>query len=304
MKKTVTQIALIVIFALLLGLFDMPKSAQSALHLPNFMQSMRIHLGLDLQGGSQLDYKIDLRKVPDKDKDAITDGVLQVITKRVNGLGVSEPNIYISTVGNEKHIIVELAGIKDLDKAKQIVGKTIQLEFKEQKEKADPQEVEKMKEYAQNVLKNVLKKGDLSLIGREEEQNNIGKVKYEADEDYTFISDLGKNFADAIATLKPGEIYNKLIEAAGDEYEATSSGQLRKKEGVYIVKLVDEKEEVKYDKQVYVSHILIAYKGADKADASITRTQDDAYNLAKEILAKIKSGEDFASLAKQYSDDP
>ncbi len=304
MKRTSIQIALIVIFALVLGLFGAPKSVQSTLHLPDFIQSMRIHLGLDLQGGSQLDYKVDLRKVPDKDKDAITDGVLQVITKRVNGLGVSEPNIYTSAVGDEKHIIVELAGIKDLNQAKQVVGKTIQLEFKEQKDHADPQEIERMKEYAQNVLKSALKKGDLSLIGREEEQNNIGKVKYEVDNDYTFVGDLSKNFADVVATLKSDEIYGKLVPSAGDEYEATAGGQLQKKEGVYVVKLVDQKEEIKYDKQTYVSHILIAYKGADKADASITRTQDDAYALAKEVMVKIKSNEDFADLAKQYSDDP
>ncbi|MBI5152192.1 protein translocase subunit SecF, partial [Candidatus Peregrinibacteria bacterium] len=168
----------------------------------------------------------------------------------------------------------------------------------------DPLEVEKMKEYAQNVLRGALKKNDLSLIGREEEQNNIGKVKYETDTDFTFINDLSSETAKAVKTLKPGEIYSKLIESSGDEYEAVTGGQIRKKEGVYIVKLVEEKEALKYDKQVYVSHILIAYKGAQNADSKITRTQDDAYKSAKEILAKAKAGENFSDLAKTYSDDP
>ncbi|MBI4995043.1 peptidylprolyl isomerase [Candidatus Peregrinibacteria bacterium] len=304
MKRTTVQVLVIIVFALILGLFNAPKNIQSAISMPKFMQDMKIHLGLDLQGGSQLDYKMDLRKVPEKDQEAIVNGVLQVITKRVNGLGVAEPSIYTSSIGDEKHIIVELAGIKDLEEAKRVVGKTIQLEFKEQKDKADPLEVEKMKEYAQNVLRGALKKNDLSLIGREEEQNNIGKVKYETDTDFTFINDLSSETAKAVKTLKPGEIYSKLIESSGDEYEAVTGGQIRKKEGVYIVKLVEEKEALKYDKQVYVSHILIAYKGAQNADSKITRTQDDAYKSAKEILAKAKAGENFSDLAKTYSDDP
>jgi len=62
------------------------------------IKSAKINLGLDLQGGSQLDYKVDLRKVPEKDRASIVDGVLGIINQRVNGLGVSEPNIYTSSV--------------------------------------------------------------------------------------------------------------------------------------------------------------------------------------------------------------
>ncbi|MBI5152014.1 hypothetical protein HZA39_00605, partial [Candidatus Peregrinibacteria bacterium] len=127
MKRTTVQVLVIIVFALILGLFNAPKNIQSAISMPKFMQDMKIHLGLDLQGGSQLDYKMDLRKVPEKDQEAIVNGVLQVITKRVNGLGVAEPSIYTSSIGDEKHIIVELAGIKDLEEAKRVVGKTIQL---------------------------------------------------------------------------------------------------------------------------------------------------------------------------------
>lgn len=304
MKRITIQILVIILFSLVLGLFNIPKGLQSALGLPKYMQDKHIHLGLDLQGGSQLDYKIDLRKVPEKDRDAITDGVLQVITKRVNGLGVSEPSIYTSSVGDEQHIIVELAGIKDLEEAKRVVGKTIQLEFKEQKEQADPQEVDRMKEYAQNVLKNAVKKNDLALIGREEEQNNIGKVKYETDADFIFINDLSKEIANVIKTLKPSEIYGKLVTASGDEYEVLPEGQMRKKEGVYIIKLLEETETVKYDKQVYTSHILIAYKGASNANEKITRTQNDAYELAKSLMARVKAGENFSDLAKANSNDP
>ena len=128
------QLATIVIMALVLGFISMPYSLQSKI-LPSeseFLKNTYINLGLDLQGGTQLDYKVDLRNVGDADKESIVEGVKEVISKRVNGLGVAEPTIYISQIADEYHIVVELAGIKDLEEAKSVVGKTIQLEFKEE----------------------------------------------------------------------------------------------------------------------------------------------------------------------------
>ena len=55
---------------------------------------------------------------------------------------------------------------------------------------------------------------------------------------------------------------------------------------------------------ITASHILIAFKGALSAASSITRGRDDASQIAAVVMAKAKAGEDFASLAKQYSDDP
>lgn len=58
-------------------------------------------------------------------------------------------------------------------------------------------------------------------------------------------------------------------------------------------------------KEIAASHILIAYKGADRADASITRTKEEAKKRADELLAKLKApGADFAALAKENSDGP
>ena len=97
-----------------------------------------LKLGLDLKGGTQLDYAIDLSKVDSADRDQIVEGVKEVIRRRVDGLGVSEPSIYVSNIAEQYHVIVELAGITDLEDAKATVGKTIQLEFRE--ENTNPEE--------------------------------------------------------------------------------------------------------------------------------------------------------------------
>jgi hypothetical protein len=55
--------------------------------------------------------------------------------------------------------------------------------------------------------------------------------------------------------------------------------------------------------RVRVQHVLIAFKGTPQAPASVTRSQDEAEVLAKEILGRAKRGEDFQSLIKTFSTD-
>ncbi|MFA5644166.1 MAG: peptidylprolyl isomerase [Patescibacteria group bacterium] len=90
-------------------------------------------LGLDLQGGVQLVYQADVSQISDQDKDDLLEGVRDVIEKRVNAFGVSEPIIQINkTIDNDYRVIVELAGIKSVDDAIKEIGETPRLEFKEQ----------------------------------------------------------------------------------------------------------------------------------------------------------------------------
>lgn len=55
---------------------------------------------------------------------------------------------------------------------------------------------------------------------------------------------------------------------------------------------------------VAASHVLIQYKGSMRAAPTITRSKEEAKKLATEVMAKAKKGQDFAALAKQYSDEP
>lgn len=87
-----------------------------------------IKLGLDLQGGMHLVLELDESKrafTGEERADAI-DRALEIIRNRVDQFGVSEP--LIQKVGDER-IIVELPGIQDEERAKDLVQRTAFLEF-------------------------------------------------------------------------------------------------------------------------------------------------------------------------------
>ncbi len=321
-KRRLLYSGIVLLFALGLTFFNLPGDTQKSIlpATPDAITNSKINLGLDLQGGSQLDYKIDLRKVPEADRDDIVDGVISVIQKRVNGLGVAEPNIYSSMVGDEKHIIVELAGIKDLEEAKNTVGKTIQLEFKELREEPDPDQQAKVREQAE-AIKEQVKEGNFMEIAGTEEQANPGKVVYTQETEFKFKDQVPSGIADQLFALEPGQVSDELLESSGEFTVSAETGQLVQKTGFYIIKLNEKQtaeKEINEPKSVKVAHILIAHKDAQRAEG-IERTEEEARTRAEEVLAKVQEAEasaveavegaeaeqvTFSSLAAEYSDDP
>jgi protein-export membrane protein SecD len=88
-------------------------------------------LGLDLVGGSHLVYEIDMSGVEESDRDSVAGGLRDVIEKRVNLFGVSEPQVVISQKSDSYRLNVDLAGIKDVKEAIKQIGETPLLVFKE-----------------------------------------------------------------------------------------------------------------------------------------------------------------------------
>jgi len=98
-------------------------------------------LGLDLQGGTQLTYEADVTNIPEADRATSLEGVRDVIERRVNSTGVSEPVIQVNrSINGDYRVIVELAGVKDVNEAIKLIGETPLLEFKETSSEA-PAEV-------------------------------------------------------------------------------------------------------------------------------------------------------------------
>lgn len=129
MRKNLSLIVIIV-GSLLLLVFVAPQwvnKAAQKLHIPKVnIPERQFRLGLDLLGGTHLVYQADLSNITSSADDAMQ-GVRGVVERRVNLFGVSEPVVQVS---GDDRLIVDLAGISDVNQAIQIIGQTPFLEFK------------------------------------------------------------------------------------------------------------------------------------------------------------------------------
>jgi preprotein translocase subunit SecD len=91
-----------------------------------------LRLGLDLAGGSYLVYEADLSGVDSGTADEIMDGVKGVIERRINALGITEPIIQVQNQEGNYNIAIQLPGVADIERAKEMVGLFTVLEFREQ----------------------------------------------------------------------------------------------------------------------------------------------------------------------------
>src|SRR5262245_3116278 len=98
-KKTLLKrVLLIILCFVIVGSISYPAAANWGIDRFNAMTSLKmshidypIVLGLDLQGGTHLEYVADLSAIPADQRASAMDGVRDVIERRVNQLGVSEP---------------------------------------------------------------------------------------------------------------------------------------------------------------------------------------------------------------------
>jgi len=138
------------------------------INIPHF-PSKPFKLGLDLQGGTHLVYEADLSKVGSGDRSNSMQGLRDVIERRVNLFGVAEPVVQVQEKGGSHRLIVELAGVKDISQAIQMIGETPFLEFKE--ERMDIDDVQKNKILAaQNKYAEAIQKGEEPNLTDEEKQ--------------------------------------------------------------------------------------------------------------------------------------
>ena len=93
-----------------------------------------LRLGLDLDGGSYLVYQADLSDVESGTEGQVMDGVKGVIERRINALGITEPIIQVQNQEGNYNIAIQLPGVADVERAKEMVGLFTVLEFREQDE--------------------------------------------------------------------------------------------------------------------------------------------------------------------------
>lgn len=143
MKNLVFRLFFITIFGLLLFIYIFPWSSYN-IDVP--FSGKDYKLGLDLQWGIELDYKVDLTEAKtEADYDStrekeIIEWLKSIIDKRIETLNINDSVIISASYAGEKHIIVQiplkwnntLENKENIKKAKAAIWKVVKIEFKEE----------------------------------------------------------------------------------------------------------------------------------------------------------------------------
>lgn len=134
-------------------------------------RSFDFRRGLDLEGGTTVTLKADMKDVPESQRDNALDSAKNVIERRVNYFGVSEPVVQTSKVNKDYRVIVEIPGVSDVNQAVELVGKTAKLTFWEEgaspAAQLSPEETIKMAIEAGKPI------GVVQLLGADAKQTNL-----------------------------------------------------------------------------------------------------------------------------------
>jgi len=115
MRNKKVHITIIVIFIIIVGV---------SLY---YILTEPINLGLDLKGGTQIILKPIQSSEEEEIPESKLDRTIETIMERIDRLGVSEPLV---TKDYHNNIVIQLPGVEDPDTAKEIIGKTAELEFR------------------------------------------------------------------------------------------------------------------------------------------------------------------------------
>ena len=138
-KKLIYGILIVVCLLLVFFLwrsFNAEKGKTHAILTTNWLQHFK--KWLDVNGWTKLVYKISYDKYEEvyewaeleSIKKTIENIVLKNIDNRISSLWVSDYNAYTEIMDGKHYIVVEIWWVSDLDQAKEIIGKTVELEFR------------------------------------------------------------------------------------------------------------------------------------------------------------------------------
>lgn len=150
-KKPVHVLTLLIILAFIALSISLPENYHlkfslfgqqidqiiNPIHIDVSVGSIRIikqfktHLGLDLAGGTHVTLDADMSDIAAGNRLSALESAKQVIDRRVNFFGVSEPLVQTVQGSDYWRIIVELPGITNTDDAIRLIGQTAKLEFRE-----------------------------------------------------------------------------------------------------------------------------------------------------------------------------
>ncbi len=323
-KQILNRFGFVVLIGLIAGSLSIPATYYAKVlgedhTITQKIESLKVTLGLDLAGGTELDYRIDMSEAIAKnnDDDALNDIVLNELAEsvrdkveqRVNPAGIGEIIVKRAQVNQEEHILVQMPPSINVEKAKRDAEKDNRLEFFEENESAV---VAKRLEIAELIT------FDLSAEKWDQNAPEAAKRFEGSFESFeaTFKDEMtDSEFADKLFAANQGEVIQEIIETTiQPQYTLTEDGELQfdgvpyPRQVLAVVRVTD-KQNVEREKtteaEAEARHILFAYPGALRAGEDLPYDSKEAAKAkGEEVLESIKNGADFAEAAKDFSTGP
>ena len=289
------------IFGLLLvaAAFDAPQVFNKGIDAVNNVAHLGIphvpnrpfRLGFDLLGAAQLISQAALKDIPFADQGEAVNGVRDVIERRVNSIGVSEPQVQTTKSGENYRLLVELPGVNDVNDAINLIGETPILEFREQNTEP-PRQLTSEEQKQLDAYNADAKKRAQDALKALRSGKSFEDVVNQYSEDQ-----LSRNNGGYLGFINLENADSTIYEWAKSHKQGEMSGVLETGEGFVIAKRGGEQDG---PVQVTASHILLCYLGARSCDATMTKAEARA--KADELFTQANA-DNFADLAKENSTD-
>lgn len=241
-------------------------------------------LGLDLQGGAHLVYQADMSEIPNDQQADALEGIRDVIERRVNAFGVSEP--VVQTINDQNRIIVELAGVFDISEAITEIGETPILEFKIPNENIDVEATPEQQEQIDTAQEGE-REAALEVLDRALDEGSLDGLADDYDVVEQTIDDTDPDFDGLATQIEEDGLKVGVIDGL---YESTSA--------IHVVEL---KEIVPEGEEVQTSHILICHSESQGCESD--RSKEDALALAQQVRDEVTRS-NFEDKAIEYSEGP
>lgn len=232
-RRTKIFIAVIILSAIIVfftwRVYDPATQTRSFQFVTNGTDYFR--QGLDISGWSRLVYQIDYSKYREIYTDYleleqvqqnIEQIILQNIDKRISSLGVSDYRSFIQIMDNERYVVVELGWVSDIEEAKKIIGRTVELEFRlPNKNEASPETLAARKSLAENLFVQAQGWTDLNELAANRSADGIYVNRY----NWASAAELPSIYQDNIQLLSnmaTWTVYSQLLEGAYHSSEANT----------------------------------------------------------------------------------
>lgn len=108
---------------------DIGIDGQTILREIGIKRNIMFRRGLDLEGGTSITLQAIMNDITLSKRDSALESVKDVIERRVNFFGVSEPIVQTAKVSGDYRVIVEIPGVTDVNQAVSLIGQTAKLTF-------------------------------------------------------------------------------------------------------------------------------------------------------------------------------